>query len=196
MLTSAGLRGEAGKLRKASGANLSKPIRRSDLLNAISLLLFPVEEVQARESLPKTKLTQASHAALTILLAEDDFVNQLLATALLEKRGHTVVLAKNGKEALAALEKQSFDLVLMDVQMPEMGGLEATKAIRQKEKISGEHLPIIALTANAVTGDRERFLLAGMDGYVSKPISVQELFAAIEAAPLEQREAARLQLQD
>jgi len=107
--------------------------------------------------------------------AEDNAVNQRLATRLLEKRGHRVVVAANGKEALEALEREEFDLVLMDVQMPEMDGLETIAAIRTKERRSGLHLPVIALTAHAMKGDAERFLAAGMDGYIAKPIRPQEL---------------------
>jgi len=100
----------------------------------------------------------------------------------LEKRGHTVIVANNGKEALGLLESKPFDLVLMDVQMPEMGGFEATAAIRKKEKGTKTHLPIIAMTAHAMKGDRERCLHAGMDGYVPKPINARELFQAIDRA--------------
>jgi len=113
--------------------------------------------------------------SLYILLAEDNPVNQKLAIRLLEKRGHHVVLAGNGKEALAELAKGSFDLVLMDVQMPEMDGLEATTALRQREQATGEHQPVVAMTALAMKGDRERCIAAGMDGYLSKPIRPQEL---------------------
>ena len=114
-------------------------------------------------------------AFLRVLLAEDNAVNQRLAVRLLEKRGHRVTVAGNGREALEALEKESFDLVFMDVQMPEMDGLEATAAIREKEKTSGGHQPIIALTAHAMKGDREKCLAGGMDGYLAKPIRPQEL---------------------
>jgi len=100
---------------------------------------------------------------------------------MLEKRGHSVLVAGNGKEALEALETEAFDLVLMDVQMPEMDGFEATAAIREREKKTGHHLPILAMTAHAMQGDRERCLEAGMDGYVSKPVRPKELFEAIEA---------------
>jgi PAS domain S-box-containing protein len=119
---------------------------------------------------------------LRVLLAEDNAVNQKLAVRMLEKRGHAVVVAANGREALAELERGAFDLVLMDVQMPEMGGFEATAVIREKERMSGAHIPIIAMTAHAMKGDRERCLAAGMDGYISKPINAKELFAAIESA--------------
>src|SRR5260370_20861582 len=107
---------------------------------------------------------------LRVLLAEDNLVNQRLAVRLLEKRGHRVVVAANGLEALQALDKQSFDMVLMDVQMPEMDGMEATAAIRQKEQASGSHQWIIALTAHAMKGDREKCLAAGLDGDLAKPI--------------------------
>jgi len=117
---------------------------------------------------------------LHILLAEDNLVNQRLAARLIEKRGHTTVVVNNGREALKALERQTFDLMLVDVQMPDMDGFEATTAIREKEKVTGSHLPIIAMTAHAMKGDRERCLAAGMDDYVSKPIHPTELFRAIE----------------
>ena len=117
---------------------------------------------------------------LKILLAEDNRVNQRLATYLLEKAGHTVTLAENGLEALVAFEREAFDCILMDVQMPEMGGLEATAAIRRLEAASGKQVPIVALTAHAMQGDRERCEQAGMNGYVSKPVNRQELFAEID----------------
>ena len=115
-----------------------------------------------------------------ILLAEDNVVNQKVAVRFLEKRGHTVVLAESGKKALDAWRKQTFDIILMDVQMPEMDGFEATARIREREKSSRKHIPIIALTAHAMVGDRQRCLAAGMDDYVSKPINVDDLVAAIE----------------
>lgn len=107
-------------------------------------------------------------------------MNQRLAVRLLEKRGHSVAVASNGREALVALEKEKFDLIFMDVQMPETDGLEATVAIREKEKSTGVHLPIIALTAHAMKGDREQCLTAGMDGYITKPIRPQELDEILE----------------
>jgi signal transduction histidine kinase/CheY-like chemotaxis protein len=115
-----------------------------------------------------------------ILLAEDNEINQKLAVRLLQKRGHSVVVAADGLQALAALEKESFDLILMDVQMPEINGYEATEAIRARERQSGAHIPIIAMTAHAMKGDREHCLSMGMDGYVSKPIKTRELFEAID----------------
>lgn len=118
---------------------------------------------------------------LRILLVEDSPVNQKLAATLLRKRGHDVSVANNGREALESLDSQPFDLVLMDIQMPEMDGLEATRAIREKERETGEHIPIIALTAHALEGDRERCLDAGMDNYLAKPIHAKRLLATIEA---------------
>ncbi|MDQ7054531.1 MAG: response regulator [candidate division KSB1 bacterium] len=123
---------------------------------------------------------------LRILLAEDNLVNQKLAVRLLEKHGFSVAVAENGQQALELLEKEPFDLILMDIQMPVMTGYEATQAIRKREAVTGEHIPIIALTAHAMTGDRERFLAVGMDEYVSKPIKAKELFEVIEKVMQEQ----------
>jgi two-component system sensor histidine kinase/response regulator len=118
---------------------------------------------------------------LHILLAEDNAVNQKLAVRMLEKRGHTLVVASTGKEALAAWKRERFDLILMDVQMPEMDGFEATAAIRQAERLTGVHIPIVAMTAYAMSGDRQRCLEAGMDGYIPKPIQAQTVFEVIKA---------------
>jgi CheY-like chemotaxis protein len=121
---------------------------------------------------------------LRILLAEDNSINQTVAVHVLEKQGHTVAVAGNGEEALTALAQGTFDLVLMDVEMPVMGGFEATAAIRAQEQATRKHLPILAMTAHAMKGDRERCLAAGMDGYVSKPLQIQELWRVIaEAVP-------------
>jgi CheY-like chemotaxis protein len=111
---------------------------------------------------------------------EDNAVNQVLAVRLLEKRGHKVVVAANGREALAALRQDAFDLVLMDVQMPEMDGFEATAEIRKLEAAAGGHLPIIAMTAHAMKGDEERCLASGMDRYITKPIRPHQLEDAVE----------------
>jgi CheY-like chemotaxis protein len=120
---------------------------------------------------------------LRVLLVEDNPINQKVAARLLEKHGHTVVIAGNGKEALALLAGGlGLDLVLMDVQMPEMDGLETTAAIREQEQGTDRHLPIVALTAHAMKGDRERCLAAGMDGYVTKPVQGQVLLRAIAEA--------------
>ena len=118
--------------------------------------------------------------SLRVLLAEDNAVNQKLAARLLEKEGHFVVVVPDGLRAVEALETNPFDLVLMDVQMPGMDGVEATSLIRRREMNTGLHVPIIAMTAHAMTGDRQRFIASGMDGYVSKPIHSRELFDAIE----------------
>jgi CheY-like chemotaxis protein len=117
---------------------------------------------------------------LRILLAEDSLVNQRMAVGLLEKRGHQITIANDGRQAVAAAQKERFDLILMDVQMPEMDGFSATMAIREWEAAQGRRTPIVAMTAHAMKGDRERCLAAGMDHYISKPIRSQELFAAIE----------------
>jgi CheY-like chemotaxis protein len=118
--------------------------------------------------------------ALRVLVAEDNRVNQRVVTRLLEKQGHQVTLAENGREALEKLLLGGFDGILMDVQMPEMTGLEAAQAIRRAERGSGRHVPILAMTAHAMKGDRERCLASGMDGYVSKPIRSQELLDALQ----------------
>ncbi len=181
VLTSGGLRGDAALCRKLGvNAYLSKPFDRLELRE---LLLHVLAGDSAR---PENAALVTRHSlrdqakSLCFLIAEDNVVNQKLIARLLEKRGHTVVLARNGWEALALLEQRPFDIVLMDVMMPEMDGFEATRRIREKEKASGAHLPIIALTAHAMRGDREQCLAAGMDGYVSKPINMEELFSVIE----------------
>jgi CheY-like chemotaxis protein len=129
---------------------------------------------------------------LRILLAEDGLINQQVACRLLEVRGHHVSLAGNGKEAIAALEKEPFDLVLMDVQMPHMDGFEATAEIRKREQGTGTHIPIIAMTAHALKGDRERCTAAGMDGYLAKPIHAEALYEVVErTAPRHEAQPSR-----
>jgi two-component system sensor histidine kinase/response regulator len=123
---------------------------------------------------------QKAGRSLRVLLAEDNLVNQQLVARLLQRRGHKVVVVNTGREALEAFDLLPFDMVLMDVQMPEMDGLEATAAIRRREAGTGKHVPIVALTAYAMKGDRESCLSAGMDRYISKPIRAQELFEAVE----------------
>jgi two-component system, sensor histidine kinase len=132
---------------------------------------------------PEAPALMESRGPLRVLLAEDNLVNQKLAVRLLEKEGHSVAVAGNGREALAALDEADFDVVLMDVQMPEMSGFEATAVIREKEKTTGKHQLIVALTAHAMKGDRERCLEAGMDNYLAKPIQSNELFAALYESP-------------
>src|ERR1700685_374858 len=181
MLTSAGLRGDAGRCRELGiQAYLPKPIKGSDLLAAIRTVLGSPGRAKLPPALVTTHSLRESRKHLKILLAEDNRVNQLLATRLLEKGGHTVVLAETGTAALEDLGKQSFDLVLMDVQMPEMDGLEATASVRLQEQSTGKHIPIVAMTAHAMVGDKDRCLQAGMDAYISKPLSVKDLFATIE----------------
>ena len=181
MLSSAGLRGDAERCRKLGvAAYLTKPIKQSELLEAILTALGRMPQKEARPSLVTRHSLRERRTLLRILLAEDNAVNQLLAIRLLEKRGHTVTLAANGNEALAAIQNGEFDLILMDVQMPEMDGFQVTAAIRRKESATGAHIPIIAMTAHAMKGDEERCLTAGMDAYVSKPIRPQELFEKIE----------------
>jgi CheY-like chemotaxis protein len=159
-------------------AYLTKPIKQADLYRSILAALgAPMPEPAE----PATPITTPASRPLRLLLAEDNPVNQKLAVRLLEKKGHTVVVAGDGAEAVRAVAAdESFDLVLMDVQMPEMDGFEATAAIRAREQTSGRHIPILAMTAYAMKGDRERCLAAGMDGYVSKPIQPRELWHAIE----------------
>jgi two-component system sensor histidine kinase/response regulator len=180
MLTSSGHLGDAARCRQLGiSAYLVKPIRPAELLDAICLIVQKSAPKTAVPLVTRHILREIRHRTL-VLLVEDNPVNQKLAVALLEKRGFAVTTAGNGKVALAALEREPFDLVLMDVQMPEMDGLEATSAIRQGEKSTGRHVPIIAMTAHALKGDQERCLAAGMDAYVSKPIRTSELFETIE----------------
>jgi two-component system, sensor histidine kinase and response regulator len=178
MLTSGGQRGDAARCEELGiAAYLNKPVRQAELREAVIRVLggkqegLPVPLITGVSSRNKRDLLRSLH----ILLVEDNRVNQKIATRLLEKRGHHVVLAANGEEALAALAQRSFDLVLMDVHMPVMSGLEASIAIRGKEKFTGLHQPVVAMTALAMIGDRERCLAAGMDGYLSKPIDLQQL---------------------
>jgi len=137
-----------------------------------------------QEILTAAPAPQPKVRALTVLLAEDNAVNQKLATRLLQKMGHQVTLAANGEEAVRAHLTAAFDVILMDVQMPEMNGFEATARIREREEITGEHVPIIALTAHAIQGDRERCLEAGMDDYLSKPLNSAALAEKLEIVAL------------
>ena len=184
MLSSLERRGDCARCRDLGvAAQLTKPVSQSALLEAIQTALGG--------GLPENGAILPAGAGrvpgegrpLRILLAEDNRINQRVASGMLEKSGHAVLVVANGKEALAALQREagSFDLVLMDVQMPEVGGMEATGLIREGEKARGGHLPIIALTARAIEGDRESCLQAGMDGYLSKPFHREALLATIAA---------------
>ena len=181
MLSSAGKCGEAARSRELGvAAYLIKPIKQSDLLDAIVTVLGVSPRSKARSSQPASRLLAEGRQSLRILLAEDNPINQKVAQRMIEKRGHEVEVAEDGEEVLAALERGTYDLVLMDVQMPEMDGFEATAAIRRKEKTTGDHMPIVAMTAHAMKGDRGLCLSAGMDGYVSKPLTADKLFETIE----------------
>jgi CheY-like chemotaxis protein len=178
MLTSAGHPEDVARCRELGiDAYLMKPVKQSELFDA---LLAALGQPAARAAPAARPSPGGRRAPLRVLLAEDNPVNQTLAVRLLEKRGHTVVVAGDGMQALAALSGHSFDLVLMDVQMPDMDGYEAATRIRREEEGTGRHVPILAMTAHAMKGDRERCLEAGMDGYIAKPVQPPELFAAID----------------
>jgi PAS domain S-box-containing protein len=179
MLTSAGPGGR-GRAKKAGVTMfLTKPVKQSDLLDAIVTVMASARGLA--RSAPAPREARRAAKALRILVAEDNLMNQKLVLRLLEKWGHRPSLARNGREAYEATARENFDLVLMDVQMPEWSGLEATEAIREREKARGGHVPILAMTAHAMKGDRERCLEAGMDGYVSKPLDARELYETINA---------------
>jgi CheY-like chemotaxis protein len=188
MLTSGDRHGDLEKSRRLGISHyLFKPVRRDELGSAIRAALRPetaTQPVSTTADLPPLRETPR----LRILLAEDNAVNQRVASRILEKAGHLVVIAGDGLEALACIEQQSFDLVLMDIQMPSMDGHEATQRIRSAEREknrskgpgeSEEHIPIVAMTAHAMRGDRERCLQAGMDDYVSKPVRSEDLLRAV-----------------
>ncbi len=178
-LTSSG-RAEDAQRRKQVGmaAELLKPVKQSELMNAITMAMVPAAKEQPAAKSNVHDLGPSTEA-LNILLAEDGVSNQKLAIGLLENWGHRVTVANDGREAVDLWSEHSFDLVLMDVQMPDMDGLEATRIIRHRERQSGRHIPIVAMTAHALKGDREKCLDSGMDGYVSKPVRMQELYDAI-----------------
>jgi PAS domain S-box-containing protein len=160
---------------------LTKPVKQSDLMDAIAGTVLAKAAAGKAGASGKARRPARGHG-LRVLLAEDNPVNQRVAAGMLERLGHTPVPAANGREALALLQREAFDLVLMDVQMPELDGLETTAAIRERERTTGGHVPIVALTAHAMKGDAEKCLAAGMDGYLAKPLQGRELEAAIEAA--------------
>jgi CheY-like chemotaxis protein len=185
MLTSGGQAGDAARCQELGiPAYLTKPVRREELRQAMSMLIADQGRGKRYDGpnalMALSAAIEASDVSkLRILLAEDNVVNQKVAAAMLMRVGHAVFIAGNGKEALRALVGQAFDLILMDIQMPEMDGLSATAAIRLDEKVTGRHIPIIAMTAHAMTGDRERCLAAGMDDYISKPVDARELLKLI-----------------
>jgi PAS domain S-box-containing protein len=192
MLSSSDRHGDSTRCRRLGLENhLVKPLNPSDLRAALRAAAAGSHRPPPGNTPVPPAAAPPAAASLNVLLAEDNVVNQRVAQRLLEKHGHRVVRANNGAEALACLEQQPFDLVLMDVQMPDLDGLEATAQIRRREQATGRRVPIIAMTAHAMSGDRERFLAAGMDGYVAKPIEARELLRAIEAvtAPLRQASA-------
>jgi len=177
--------GVAGDLARCQEAGISgylqKPVRQSELLRTIRTVMETAAAPQSPAYLPRA--AALGDGRLRILLAEDNRVNQLLAVRLLEKRGHEVTVVNNGREALEALDREIFDLVLMDMQMPEMDGFEATASIRRLEQATGRHMPIIAMTAHAMKGDEEKCLEAGLDGYLSKPIDPDRLYETVRRAP-------------
>jgi len=180
MLASKCERGDEARRRELGiAACLPKPIGQTALFAAVGKLLAPKP---SRAVSPPRVVRHPEMRRLHILLAEDNPVNQRLASRILEKHGHSVRVAADGHEALAALGKENFDLVLMDVQMPGMDGFEVTKAVRAQETATGRHRRIVAMTAHALKGDRERCLAAGMDGYIAKPIQVKELVEALASA--------------
>ncbi len=181
MLTSGGQPGDAAQCKELGfAAYLTKPVKQNELSRTLLRVLDSENAVAESISQPTSTPTPPVRS-LRILLAEDNPMNQKLAVRLLEKQGHRVAIANNGREALAALASSAehYDIVLMDVQMPEMDGLETASAIRAREKAVGGHMPIIAMTAYAMSGDREKCLAAGMDAYLSKPIRPNELFKLI-----------------
>jgi signal transduction histidine kinase/CheY-like chemotaxis protein len=181
MLSSSGLEGEAARCRALGvAAHLTKPIKQSDLLEAICRTLDQNTRKTMAHSARVVPAAVPLVQSMRVLVAEDNVVNQRVASGLLRKRGHDVTVVGDGQAAVAAIADGTFDVVLMDVQMPVMDGFEATAEIRAREKTSGGHLRIIAMTAHAMAGDRDRCLRAGMDGYVSKPLDPRLLCAVVE----------------
>jgi two-component system sensor histidine kinase/response regulator len=199
LLSSSGQGGDADRCKEIGiSGYLSKPIKQSDLLDAI-MMTMGLRSEEAPTVITRHKVYEARES-FNILLAEDNLINQTLAIKLLETRGHRVALASNGKEAVEAFKNGDFDLILMDIQMPEMDGFEATMEIkkiedrRQKSEVRSQakqtpianrqssihSIPIIAMTAHAMTGDREKCIDAGMDDYVSKPIKPEGLYSVID----------------
>jgi CheY-like chemotaxis protein len=193
MLSSAGQAGDNARSRAlGAAAYLVKPVKPSELFDAIISALALSWQRTKKASPEQAKAEAKGGRNLHILVAEDNPVNRLVAVRTLENAGHSVEVAVNGQEALDLLAREAFDLVFMDVQMPVMGGFEATALLREKEKGTGRRQPIVAMTAHAMKGDRERCLEAGMDGYVTKPIHRKDLDAAIAAVCGEPEQASEL----
>ena len=181
MVSSSGQRGDSMRCRDLGIASyLTKPVRQGELLDAILIAVGTPVKHATKTSPAARRAPHDPACSLQILLAEDNAVNQLLVVRLLEKWGHKVTIASNGRKALDALSKDSYDLILMDVQMPEMNGWEATRAIREMERETGRHIPIIAMTAHAMKGDDEKCFASGMDDYLAKPIRTAELIAILD----------------
>jgi len=181
MLSSAGLRGDSAHCRELGlAAYLTKPVKPALLLDAIMLALGTAPDKRAEAPLITRHSLSQVHTRYSILLAEDNIINQKLAVRILENRGHRVTLVGNGAEAVEALAKERFDVILMDVQMPVLDGLKATAEIRRRELATGTHVPIIAMTAHAMAGDREKCLQAGMDDYVTKPLKPIDLLKTMQ----------------
>ncbi len=183
MLTSGEQSGDINRCRDAGiPIYLIKPVRRAELRSAIAKVMArPSRPVPAKRMEAKpVAVVEHAGSRLRILLVEDNIVNQRVASRILEKQGYSVAIAGNGVHALKAIEEQNFDLVLMDLQMPEMGGFEATAKIREQEEMTRTHIPIVAMTAHAMTGDRERCLASGMDDYISKPVRAAALVELVE----------------
>lgn len=198
LIATVGQRGDALRCRaEGIDAYLTPPYPSSTLLNTITALLLTGERALLRTSLVTKHSIRESRKDLKILLAEDNLVNQELAVELLESYGHQVQVADNGRAAVDLYQTQPFDLVLMDVQMPIMGGFEATALIRAAQQATGQHIPVIALTAHAMKGDRERCLAAGMDDYLTKPIQIKSLLTVLgNVAPAELAEEAPVTSQE
>ena len=180
MLTSAGQREDVSRCQRLGISQyLTKPIKQSELFDAIINAIGQPSEERSQVP-PRDKIAPSAGRSLKVLIAEDNQVNQLLAKRIFEKLGHEVMVVSNGREAVAAVQGRKFDVIAMDVQMPEMDGLEATNAIRAWEKTTGTYTPIIAMTAHAMKGDRERCLQAGMDGYASKPFRIRDIEDVID----------------
>jgi two-component system sensor histidine kinase/response regulator len=179
MLTSTGETGVTRGSDLGISRFLLKPVRQGELLEAICQGLNKRSQQEPAPRLTRHTLPEDKRRA-HILVAEDNAVNQTLVRRLLEKRGYLVTVANDGRAAFEAFQAEAFDLVLMDLQMPEMDGFEATAAIREREKHIGGHIPIVAITAHASEGDQEKCLVSGMDGFTTKPIRTSELFAVIE----------------